>query len=451
MVDFSKVVAKPSADGPKTFAYVAVSPSGERRKLKMTALSKTAVASALKADGLFPLEINEVKEGGLNTDVGDIFGNRPLKFDHRELADFASQLHQLIKAGVPIAKSLATLGEEREPKRQQMCDDLADKVSNGVPLSEAFAAYPAAFDLIFRSYIKAGEIGGSLVPTTERLAKMLDRRSKLALKIKSVTAYPKLVSGAILAIVIGIMLLLVPMYADIYEGFGAELPAPTKALVAISNQVLPISADFQLGWPVLSNFQFHPFSPLLWGAIIFFAFKFWLKKTEDDPEIGIKLDRIRFRLPIFGALAMKNVLYRWSSTLAGGIESGVQLSSALELSAKTSGSRWQMAILPDLQEAVQSGKPLSEGLALHKDLFPPNLRAMVATGETAGDLPNMLESVASSIDSEIDALIAGLSAKIEVALLLVMGVVVGALLAVLYLPILNLATTVGSGLSDGAF
>jgi type IV pilus assembly protein PilC len=110
-----------------------------------------------------------------------------------------------------------------------------------------------------------------------------------------------------------------------------------------------------------------------------------------------------------------------------------------------------MAVVGDLQEAVRNGKPLSEGLAMHRDLFPPSLRAMVLTGENAGELATMLDSVASSIDAEIDALIGGLSAKIEVALLLIMGVVVGALLAVLYLPILNLATTVGSGISDGEF
>lgn len=449
----SDLLKKPAVvnASPQTFAYEAVSPTGQRTKAKMTATSARAVAIALKADGWVPIKVTAVKEGGLHTDVGDILGSRPLKFDHRELADFASQLHQLLKAGVSVARALQALGEEAEPKRQAMCADLADKVSNGIPLSDALSEYPRAFDLIFRAYISAGELSGTLVQTTERLAVMLDRRSKMALKIKSVTAYPKLVSAAIFFIVLGIMLFLVPMYADIYGSFGAELPRPTQILVNISNEILPISASFQFDFPPIYNIRFHPLSPLLWGGLIFAGIKYALHRTKDDPQVGIFLDKISYKMPIFGGLNKRNSLFRWASTLAGGIDSGVPLASALELSAKTSGSRWQLAILPDLQDAVRSGKPLSEGLALHRELFPPNLRAMVTTGEVTGELASMLDSVASSIDSEIDALIAGLSAKIEVALLMIMGVVVGALLAVLYLPILNLATTVGSGMSDGAF
>lgn len=436
---------------PQTFSYEAVSKTGQRVKAKMVATSQQAVYEALADGGWFPIKIVAIKDGGLHTDVNDIFSNRPIKFDHRELADFSSQLHQLLKAGVPVYKALQSLGEEAEPKRMEMCYDLADMVSSGIPLSQALESYPKVFDLIFRAYIAAGEAAGTLVETTGRLALMLDRRSKMALKIKSVTAYPKLVSIAILLIVTGIMMFLVPMYADIYSSFGAKLPAPTQALVNISNQMLPVSARVHFSFPILTEVHFHPFSPLIWGPLIFVGVRLWLKKTKDDPEVGIFLDKLRYRMPIFGALNKRNSLFRWASTLSGGIESGVSMTQALELSARTSGSRWQLAILEDLQGAVRAGKPLSEGLAMHKELFPPNLRAMVATGESTGDLPVMLDSVASALDSEIDALIAGLSAKIEVALLLVMGIVVGGLLAVLYLPILNLATTVGSGLSDGAF
>lgn len=445
------------ADGDlKQFAYEAVSSTtGERVKAKMQAPTQSAVSAALRAEGWLPIGITEAPTRGLNMDLGDLGKNRPLKMKHTELAAFSRQMHQLLKAGVSVPKTMLAMGEEADPKIVAMCSDVADKVAAGVPLSNALQAYPGCFDDVFCSYISAGEQSGTLVASTHRLAVMLDKRSQLALKIKAVTAYPKMVGGAILLITLGIMVFMVPSFAKMYAGFGAELPAPTQVLVKISSLLPPLKLNFGGGPPFIHRQSNHNWlispvnlaSPLFWGSAIVIGIKTFLRNTADDLDVGEKIDRFKFRMPVFGQLNKRMALYRWSSTLAGALNSGVQTYQALDLAARASGSRWIVKVNMELTEAVRSGRLLSTEMTNHTDLFPANIRSMVSTGEQSGELDTMLDSVGAALDDEIDAIVAGLGARIEVVLLMVMGIVVGGLLAVLYLPILNLTTTVSEGLS----
>jgi type IV pilus assembly protein PilC len=167
--------------------------------------------------------------------------------------------------------------------------------------------------------------------------------------------------------------------------------------------------------------------------------KFFKAREKDLKWARIK-DTIFFKIPVFGSLNQKNALYRWTATLAGGVSSGVPLSRAIEIAARTSGSVWHKAVAPKIDESLRSGRGLALSLADHKDLYPGNLRSMIATGEQTGEIAQMLDNVSNVIDSDIDAIVAGLSAKIEVMLLIVMGTVVGGMVLVLYLPIIQLAT-----------
>jgi type IV pilus assembly protein PilC len=443
-------MAVKAVDGMKTFKYTAVRTDGVRIQNKIVAPTAGAVISLLQSEGHIPLNVDEVATTGWNFDIGAMFTNRPLKLSAPELAGFARQLHQLLKAGLSVPRALQAVGEDQNPKLAAVCQQMADKTAAGAPLAEVFAEHPSVFDDIFVSYIAAGEQTGELAAATKRLARMLEKRSALNLKIKSVTAYPKMVSIAICLMVVGILLFLVPRYAAMYAQFGSKLPGPTAALVAVSNSLLPVSMHhfgmlpFPIPLPKLT-------SPTLYLAAAWFGLKRWLAATSGNLEIGTRLDRIRFKLPIFGKLTGRMVTYRWSSTLAGALSSGLNMGPALDLAGRAAGSRWHLAVSGPLQDAVRSGRPLSEALADHPDLYPPSIRAMVRTGEGSGELAEMLDSVAGAVDDEIDSIVAGLGAKIEVALLMTMGVVVGGLLVVLYLPILNLATTAGSGLSGGSF
>ena len=487
----------------KQFEYEAVNASGVRRKGRMSGMSAQAVSQTLQADGLMPISIKEATNAGLNKDLTSMLGGsqQKVKLSVPEMANFFRQVSELLKAGVPISRVLVALSEEASPKMVTICQGLLEKVNAGVPLSEAMTMFPDAFDEVTRSYVAAGESSGTLPETMSRLARILEKRNEMRLKIKAVTAYPKMVGGAIALIVTAILMFLVPRYQAIYADFGSDLPLPTRILVAISDNLLPIKPElalspfflsgvpvspisvlgrviFAVGFIVLTEsmrnragkdssifktvikwafvlvvtvfatgYIFYPISAVIWVIVLgaYFGIKYVFTMPTDNIDLARKIDTLRFKVPIFGGITRRNALFQWASTMAGALSSGVPLTQALALAGATAGSRWYLLSARELDVAVRAGKPLSEALAMFPGLFSPSTRAMVATGETTGDLATMFANIASTTDSEIDSLVAGLSAKVEVALLIVMAVVVGGLLVALYLPIIQLATTVGGG------
>lgn len=491
----------------QTFAYTAISPNGlQRTKGKMQAPTSALVSEALQVDGWIPLSITPIATAGLNADVFALVRDDAVRLTIAELAAFARQLAELLKAGVPLGRALSALGEDADPKITKVCTDLAEKTSSGVSFSEALKAHPKAFDNVFRSYVAAGEAAGTLPTTMARLSRTLEKRAAMALKIKSASSYPKMVGGTVALIVLGILQFLLPMFANIYAQFGADLPAATSAMISFSNNMFPVRFDSTLGdltpWFLMDDADVNIFTLVgrfililaFWGfmewwrtrrgknlttkgilirgfvsiQILLFSYKYdvlpvtmaiyagvigaivgtltYIRVNEDNPKIGPILDKLKFSTPVFGAIWFRSALYRWTSTLAGALESGVNLVVALDIAARTSGVRWLELVTPQIQDGIRGGRPLSACLQDHKDLFMPQVRAMVTTGEAAGDLPVMLDSVADVIDGEIDSLMAGLSSKLEVILLIVMGVIVGGMLMVLYLPILNLSSAASGGL-----
>jgi type II secretory pathway component PulF len=337
------------------------------------------------------------------------------------------------------------------------------------------------------------------------LAKTLERRTETQLKIKAVTAYPKMVSSAIAGIVVLILIYMVPMYARIYESFGQKLPPATVALQTITAKLPPFTFTSNIPIPAVMEGLSSPVD-LLFG--LFFSFLFiggtWLRNRSKGRSIGrvktyakfavagylllfaydykvnvlatafwaltyvgyvafmtaldsgrledqwaLRVDKVKFRMPIFGPLMYQSTLHRWTSVLSGALEAGVPLDNAIDLAARTSGSRAHLVASRMIRAQLRNGLPLSEALNGQKELYPSSLRTMVSTGEQAGELHTMVENISRAIDGEIDTIIAGLSAKIEVALLVGMGVIVGGLLVVLYLPILQLSVKAGEGM--GAF
>jgi len=487
----------------RTFEYLAASASGARHKGKMQANSAAAVSAALQADGWMPLSVSEASNVGMNMDLTALFGRgeKAVKLSVGEAATFFRQTAELLRAGVAMTYILQALGEEATPKVRKICDGLADGLNAGVPFSEAMLAFPDAFDKVTRAYVASGEASGTLPETMARLAVSMEKKNDLRLKIKAVTAYPKMVGYAIGGIVFAILKFMVPMYEEIYKSFQSGLPAPTRVLVVISKNLTPIGmkstfpypffVSDEVGWGPLGlvgrvffmlffivgleslrnrrgkdpkrsrtimkwaflvfvtvfagGYYFIPAAALAWGSLIglVFGIKAFIASGDKSAKRARLVDSIRFRLPVFGGITRLNALFQWSTTLGGALASGVPLTRALALAGETAGSRWHASVAEPLQAAVMAGRPLSEALADYSDLYPPTLRAMVGTGEVTGDLPTMFANVAHSTEVEVDMLIAGLSAKVEVMLLIVMGFVVGGLLVALYLPIINLATAAG--------
>lgn len=422
------------------FNYVAIDPNGQRVKGVIQGSSEVTVRTALLDDGWTPISIKKAAGGGgLSMNVS----MRKFHLDTYELAEFARQLHQLLRAGLPVPQALETMAQQSEPQLAEVCLDVAHQVISGVPLAGAFRAHPNVFDDVFCSYVTAGEQGGTLVETTGRLTRMLEKQASLARKVNSVTIYPKIVSGVISVLVSGLIIFIVPRFAVIYKSFHSQLPAPTQKLIDLSRIMTPIRVWhplFAQPLPIIHGVPVPNFaSPLFVLAVTVVAFLYWVRRTRDNLKVGERLDRIRFRIPLVGALSKRMSLYRWSSTLAGALQSGLQPYTALDLSARASGSRWHRHVAPQIQEAVQTGRSIGSAMRNLGDLYPINVRSMVETGERTGDVTAMLDSVTTALEDDIDTQVSGLGAKLEVALLAFMGATVGSVLVVLYLPILNLS------------
>jgi type IV pilus assembly protein PilC len=409
----------------------------------MNAFSEEDVRRELLQQGYIPISIKELRtstSGGfsLNMDIG----KKGLKLKATEVAAFTRGLHQLLRAGISVPMAVEALGKDADnPRLTEVCQDISARIINGSPISEAFAQHPRTFDEVFVGYLESGERTGTLVNATHRLALLTEKRAQLRTKVKAVSTYPILVSIVIGLILSGIITILVPQYARIYAEFNSQLPAPTLFLVALSHHFLPLTLWHHYPIP---NFT----SPIFWLIVIIFGTRFYLKKTADNPAVGMRVDKIRFHLPLAGKLIHYTALYSWITTLAGALETGVRTTAAVNMASRVSGSRWIKTISPDIEQHLQSGVPLSKLLGDYPEIFPANLRTMVATGETSGELTTMLDSAAVAISEEIDALVSGLSAKVEVALIMVLGICVGSMLIALYLPIIKLDETVSNTASS---
>jgi type IV pilus assembly protein PilC len=416
------------------FQYTAVSVSGVRRKGRMSALTEQAVADTLFAEGWQPVQIT-----AMNRLAGSSFFSskeeKTVKLKPASLSAYTRQLYQMLRAGVPLPQALEAVGSDLGPAMRRISAQMAARVAAGAPLAAAMAEHPKTFDQVTRSYVAAAEQTGSMVETVGRLSKLQSRNAQLYNKIKSVTAYPKLVAAVITLLVAAILTLIVPKFAEIYSSMGSALPGPTLALINLGNNMIPLKLAGFVPYP-------NPFSPVLWLGLIYALWRYIKHTQRDNPEFSIWLDKMRYRAPLFGKLNKRRMLFQWASTLSGALDSGLPLYEALELAANSSGSRWQRVIVPELQEGVRAGRPLATMLEQYPGLFPNNARSMIATGETTGELATMLDSVSIAIDDEIDAIVAGLGAKIEVALIVALGAIVGAIVIVLYLPMFNLVNVV---------
>lgn len=406
------------------FRYKAIDPNGQRVEGKMIAGSEDDVLDALRRSQMLPLQVKRADRLSLDGDIMAVLrGTKAAKLSTGELSQFTRQLYQLLKAGIPITAAMQTMAED--PPNElvgEVFHTVADRLINGVALAEAFSGFPKVFNEVFVAYMAAGEESGNLVDATERLAAILDKRAEISRKVTAVSMYPMLVSAIIVLMIAAIIIFIVPKYVGIYESLDAQLPAPTRLVVAISTW-FPLVAAAAV------------------GAVA--GFVAWNRSKRDDLELGTKIDRVKFKIPIFGRMLKELALFRFASTMGGALDSGVQTFDALALSARSSDSRWVRAVTPDLQRAVREGRPLTTAMVDHDDLFTPQIRKMISTGEETGDLGAMFANAADALRDAIDLRISTMSAKVEVALLVGMGVSVGGILAAMYLPILQLTLVAG--------
>lgn len=423
-------MAKAKQSVERAFVYEVIDPNGRRKKGRIQARGRDEALNLLRSPGWVVLSVEQAGLGNLTSrSIYDIVpGLSEHKVKATTLASFARRLHQLLRAGLTVTAALRTLAESDSSSLSSVYADLAERVAAGSTLANALGAYPSVFPEMLVAYIHTAESTGTMTQTTARLAKMLERRASVERRVKAVAAYPVLVSIIIAVVVIGLLLFVVPNFARVYRSFGAELPWVTRML--------------QQSAPVVG------YGTMLAGLGLFFFLS--LRRSNRLPEkLAHSYEHFLWKLPIFGKVSRDLALYRFTSVLAGAVGAGLRISEAVTLAGRASNSAQIQRSAPVIADSISAGRTLSSTLLDHPGVFPSDFRALVLTGERAGDLEALLDSLALSLDEEIDAEVAGLGAKIEVLLLVVMVIIVGGILVSLYLPVLNLARVALRGLSGG--
>jgi type IV pilus assembly protein PilC len=323
----------------------------------------------------------------------------------------------MINSGLSLLRSLYILEEQTENKAlAATVSEIRQDVEKGASLSQAMAKHPKVFSKLYVSMVRSGEIGGVLDSVLLRLASTIEKQVELRGKVKSAMTYPVAVLALVLMILTAMLLFIVPIFKDLYDGLGGTLPLPTRLLLAVSE--------------IMTKFL-----PIVIGviALAVFAFRRWVK-TESGREA---FDRFKLRVPIFGPLVQKTALTRFASTLSALLRSGVPILESLEIVSDTVNNTVMAKAIKDVQTAVKGGDAINRPLTQHK-VFPPMVVQMMAVGEETGALDEMLEKIGEFYEAEVEATVDALTSLLEPLLIVVLGGTVGGMVVSLYMPMFNI-------------
>lgn len=401
-----------------TFAYQARDSSGKVVSGVQEALNEDNAINTLMTRGLLVLSIQQKSASKGRKRRG--------KVSETDLVLFTRQLATMIDAGLPLVSGLTALFEQSDPKRQTglrfVIGDLTARVQQGDSFSEAIARHPKTFSRLYLAMVKAGESGGLLAEIMDRLATFLEASARLRKKVKSAMTYPVIVVVIALAITTFLIVRVVPVFADIFADFGADLPAPTQFLINLSEMVRSYWY-----WMLLVG------GGTIWGARYFV-------KTKSGAEIW---DRWKLKLPVFGPLLHKIAMTRFARTFAQLIRSGVPILEVMDIVGQTSGNIIIGNAIRRVAVDVEKGSNLTNAMT-KESIFPPMLMRMISAGESTGKIDTMLDKMADFWDEEIEALLDALTSLIEPLLIVFLGVVVGGIVIAMFLPIFKLNEIVSS-------
>ncbi len=335
----------------------------------------------------------------------------------KNLAVFTRQLSVMIDAGLPLVQCLDILGHQEGDKRfAKVILDTRTDIEAGASLAEAMRKHPRAFDGLFTNMIAAGEAGGILDTILKRLATYIEKNVKLIGQVKSAMIYPIAVLGIAAVVVAVILWKVIPTFASLFEGLGAELPLPTRIVIAASNNF--ISA--------------MPF--LIVGSV---AFTFGLRRYYATERGRRVVDRFLLRVPILGPILRKIAVARFCRTLSTLLTSGVPILDGLEITAKTSGNAIIEDAVMSTRKSIEGGDTIAAPLR-ETGVFPGMVVQMISVGEATGALDAMLAKIADFYEEEVDVAVAGLLTLLEPAMIAILGVIVGGIVISMYLPIFGL-------------
>ncbi len=396
------------------FAYTARE-TGSGREIRNTveALSEQLAIAALLNRNLLVIEIREkiAKKG--QTKGG--------KVGLSDLVVFTRQLATMIDAGIPIVQVLQALAEQTPNKvMRDVIQDICSRVESGESFSESLTRHPKVFNRLYVSMVSAGEKGGLLSEILSRLATYLENTERLRKKVKTALMYPTVVSVVAVVITVFLLVRVIPTFKEVYSSFGAKLPGPTQVMIDISD----IVRHYLLGLIVLA-------AGVVWGWLYYI-------KTKPGREFW---DKQRIKLPVFGSIAHKICLARFTRTLASLVRSGVPILEVLQIVSQTVGNVVMEKALRATASDIERGENISSALAKHP-VFPTMVVRMLSAGEQTGKIDDMLERVANFLDEEIETTLSGLMSLVEPLLIVFLGIVIGGMVVCMFLPIFNLANIV---------
>ena len=394
-----------------TYLWEGKDKKGKAIKGEMRAAGESFVSATLRRQGIV---VTKVKKQSAFASKG--------KITDKDITLFTRQLATMMKAGVPLLQAFDIVGKgHSNPAVAKLLGDIKGDVETGSSLSASFRKYPLYFDALFCNLVGAGEQAGILDSLLDRLATYKEKIMAIKGKIKSALFYPISILVVAFVIVAIIMIFVIPAFKELFDGFGAELPAPTLIVMAMSEFFV------QWWWAIFGSI----------GGGLWFFFYTW-KRSE---KMQSTMDRLVLKLPVFGDVIRKATIARFSRTLSTMFAAGVPLVEALDSVAGASGNRVYYDATKRIQSEISTGTSLTVAMQ-NAEVFPNMVLQMTAIGEESGALDSMLSKVADFYEGEVDDAVDALASLMEPMIMVVLGVLIGGLVIAMYLPIFKMGSVV---------
>jgi type IV pilus assembly protein PilC len=398
-----------------TFEWKGTARNGQTQRGVLVADSKDAVINVMRRQQIV---VTAVKEKGKEIALPKFGGGVP----SQSVAIFTRQFSVMIDAGLPLVQCLEILGSQQDHKVfKRTLIQIRQDVESGSNLADAMRKHPKVFNDLYTNMVAAGEAGGILDTILQRLATYIEKSVKLNGQVKSAMIYPVAVISIAAIVVAVILWKVIPVFAALFESLGAELPLPTRVVIALSNFI----ADYW--WLII---------------MVICATIYSIRRYHETYKGKRVLDGILLRVPVLGMLLRKIAVARFCRTLATLTSSGVPILDGLSITARTAGNSIVEDAIMQTRKSVEEGKTISEPLG-DTDVFPPMVVQMIAVGEQTGALDTMLSKIADFYEEEVDTAVAGLMKLLEPVLIAFLGVAIGGIVIAMYMPMFSLISQVG--------
>ena len=406
-------MAEAATVGASPFLWEGTDRKGNKVKGKSMAANEEAVRADLRRQGVVPSRIRKQSQG--------LFG-KSSKITTADIAIFSRQLATMLAAGIPLVQAFEIVGTGHEnPGMQKLILAIKGDVEGGTSLADALAKHPLYFDDLFVNLVESGEQAGALETLLDKVATYKEKTEAIKKKIKKALTYPAAVLVVAFVVTLILLIFVIPAFEDLFQGFGADLPAFTRFVIDISEFVR------NQGWMLGIGF----------GAAVG-AFLYFQKRSRAMRHF---LDRMALKVPVIGPIMQKAAIARYSRTLSTMFAAGVPLVEALESVAGATGNIvFEEAVL-QMRDEVATGQRLQQSME-NTDLFPNMVIQMIAVGEESGSLDEMSAKVADFYEEDVDNAVDNLSSLLEPMIMAILGVLVGGLVIAMYLPIFKMGSVI---------